>query len=101
MRATSPQRALAPEVRLSKGSLSNVTTVLFRLPKRVHSGLGVLKTVPKGGKPSPIAYGIYGTAEAVPFVRTCSEFFRNLFYRVAVCDGFQNSGSAFSILSVG
>jgi hypothetical protein len=73
-------RALAPEVRLSNGSLSNVTTVskLFRLPKRVHFGLGVLKTVPQGLKPSPIAYGIYGTAEAVPFVRTCSEFFRSL-----------------------
>jgi hypothetical protein len=37
------ERASAPEVRLSKGSLSNVTT-MFRLPKPTHFGLGVLKT---------------------------------------------------------
>jgi hypothetical protein len=52
--------------------------MLFRLPKRVHFGLDVLKAVPQGLKPSPVAYGIYGTAEAVPFVRTGSDVFRSL-----------------------
>jgi hypothetical protein len=90
-------RALAPEVRLSNGSLSNVTTVskLFRLPKRLHFGLGVLKNVPQGLealsvshmvftarlKPCPsFAQAVSFTAacEAVPFVRSGSEFYRSL-----------------------
>ena len=52
MRAASRQRALAPEVPLPNGSLSNVATVskLFRLAKWIHFGLGVLKTVPQGLK---------------------------------------------------
>jgi hypothetical protein len=70
-------RASAPEVRLFIASVLNLTTVstLFRPPKQGDFGLGAFKSVPRRLKPR-LAYGVYGTAEAVPFVQ---RIFRSLF----------------------
>jgi hypothetical protein len=42
-------------------------TYMFWLPERSDFGVGVLKSVPQRLKPD-LAYGFYGTVEAVPFV---------------------------------
>ncbi len=69
-------RALAPEVRVFlKVRVENFQSSQFqfrlRLQKEADFGLQVTKSVPQRLKPR-IAYDVYGTAEAVPFVERLS-----------------------------